>query len=295
MIQLLLVSNITIIIEDSKVSLMVLKDATEYDIIQNEIMFMVRSEIKLKILINLCKSDLNARELSDKGINYGSISSNVKQLEKKGLINKLGDKYHLKNSVKKKMINLLYLNQTINSINSFEDYLNNHYVKNNQLKVLEELPLSEEYEIIHNTPLNPYKVVNNFTKNMTSNGKVKIIFTHVHPEFRKTNQKDAEYPTELKILIPNNIKEYLIEDKKGKEKNPLKNRTVKVKSIENIKLSLAVSEEEAMFVLYNNDQTYDTNAGIISHAPQFIEWGNKLFDEIESLSKDKYVTLNDIE
>ena len=273
---------------------MVLNDITEYDIIQKEIKFMVRSEIKLKILANLCKNDLNARELSDKGINYGSISSNIKQLEKNGLITKLNDKYHVKNSVKKKIINLLYLNQTIEEINTFDEYLNNHHVKNNKLKTLEELPLSENYEIIHNTPLNPYKVVNNFTKNMTSEGKVKIIFTHVHPEFRKTTEQDSETKTELKIIVPKNIKEYLIENKKETDKNPLINRTVKIKNIENIRLSLAISENEAMFVLYNYDKTYDTNAGIISHDPSFIEWGNKLFDEIEMMSNEEYTLLNEL-
>ena len=273
---------------------MELNDITEYDIIQQEIKFMVRSEIKLKILANLCKSDLNARELTDKGINYGSISSNIKQLEKNGLITKHNDKYRIKNSVKKKMINLLYLNKTIKGINSFEEYLNNHYVKNHKLKTLEELPLSENYEIIHNTPLNPYKVVNNFTKNMTSEGIVKIIFTHVHPEFSKTNEKDSKTKTELKIIIPQNIKEYLIENKHQINKNPLINRTIKVKSIENIKLSLAISSEEVMFVLYNKDKTYDTNAGIISHDPKFIRWGNKLYDEIESFNDEEYIILNNI-
>lgn len=273
---------------------LVLSDITEYDIIQKEIKFMVRSEIKLKILANLCKSDLNARELSDKGINYGSISSNIKQLENNGLIIKHYDKYHIKNSVKKKMINLLYLNEIIKNIDSFEEYLNNHYVKNYKLKTLEQLPLSEDYKIIHNTPLNPYKVVNNFTKNMTSKGLVKIIFTHVHPEFSQTNKKDSETKTELKIIVPQNIKEYLIKNKLQTNENTLKNRTIKVKSIENIKLSLAISSEEVMFVLYNNDQTYDTNAGIISHDPQFIKWGHELFDEIESLNDEEYTILNNV-
>ena len=123
-----------------------LSDVTEYDTIQKEIKFMVRSDIKLKILANLCKSDLNARELTDKGINYGSISSNIKQLEKNGLITIRNDKYHIKNSVKKKMINLMYLNQIIKHVISFEDYLNMHLVKNNKLKCLEELPLHKKYD-----------------------------------------------------------------------------------------------------------------------------------------------------
>jgi predicted transcriptional regulator len=270
-----------------------LNDKTEYDNIQKEIEFMVRSEIKLKMLANLCKSDLNARELSDKGINYGSISSNIKQLEKNGLITRYNDKYHIKNSVKKKMINILYLNKIIENINSSEEYINMHLVKNNKLNTLEELPLSNDYEIIHNTPLNPYKVVNNFTKNMTSEGNVKIIFTHVHPEFKNATKKDALNKTTLKILAPSNIKEYLIENK-HKTKDSLENRTIMIKSIDNMHLSLAISENEAMFVLYNNDTTYDTNAGIVSHDPKFIKWGGKLFDEIESLSDDEYIILNDI-
>jgi len=49
-----------------------------------------------------------------------------------------------------------------------------------------------------------------------------------------------------------------------------------------------------MFVLYNNDKTYDTNAGVISHDPKFIEWGNKLFEEIESMSDDTYLILNNV-
>lgn len=271
-----------------------MEDLTEYDVIQQEINFMIRSEIKLKILINLCQKDLNARELSEMGINYGSISSNIKQLENEGLIIKNKDKYHIKNSVKKKVINLLYLNKTLNTIYDFDEYLNKHYVRNNNLKTLEELPLTTEYEIIHNTPLNPYKVVNNFTKNMTSNGEVKIIFTHVHPEFQQTNKSDADYETELKILVPENIKEYLIENKKEYSENILINRTVKIKSVEDIKLSLAVSEEEVMIVLYNDDGTYDTNAGITSSDPKFIEWGNKLFDEIEVLGDEEYTVLNEI-
>ena len=269
-----------------------LSDVTEYDTIQKEIKFMVRSDIKLKILANLCKSDHNARELTDKGINYGSISSNIKQLEKNGLITIRNDKYHIKNSVKKKMINLMYLNQIIKHVISFEDYLNMHLVKNNKLKCLEELPLSDDYEMIHNTPLNPYKVVNNFTKNMTSDGLVKIIFTHVHPEFQKTTKVDATRKSVLKIIVPSNIKEYLIKNRSDFKDRQLDNRTVKVKSIEDMHLSLAISENEAMFVLYNSDITYDTNAGIISHDPKIIKWAHKLFDEIESLTEDPYIILN---
>ena len=57
---------------------------------------------------------------------------------------------------------------------------------------------------------------------MTSEGLVKIIFTHVHPEFSKTNEKDSKTKTELKIIIPQNIRDYLIENKRKAIDNPLR-------------------------------------------------------------------------
>lgn len=264
-------------------------------LLKKELTFILRSDIKLKILINLYKKSSTIKELSETGLNYGSVSTNIKQLESQGFVTKKENEYILTNSMKQKLVNLLYLNQIINNLDSERDYLNNHLVKSDKLDILSLLPLAQEYEIINNTPINPYRVVNNFSKNMAEEKKVNCIFTHVHPEFQKVNKNDSKQKTELNILVAKDIKEYLIDNKKQYEKeNKLVNRTIKVKSIDPIKLSLVISEKEVMFVLYNKDGTYDTNAAIISNNSELIKWGNKLFDEISSESDDEFTTLNSI-
>ncbi|MDO5852389.1 MAG: DUF1724 domain-containing protein [Methanobacteriaceae archaeon] len=257
------------------------------EVMGNELTYLLRSKIRFKIIINLYKKSLTLKELENCGLSYGSLLSNIKNLENKGYIISVDDKYHLTNSIKIKIENILYLIQAGDNIYNFDDYLNNHFIKSDKLSILSQIPLDTKYEIITNTPLNPYKVVNNFSKNMVEDGKIKCIFTHIHPEFQKVNT-ELKTSSELKILVSKEIQEYLISKQEFNSDN---DKNIKIKTINPVKLSLTVTDKEVMFVLYNKDGTYDTNSAIISTDHKLILYGNRLFDEIEKTSVEDYIQI----
>ncbi|MGN1321148.1 MAG: transcriptional regulator FilR1 domain-containing protein [Methanosphaera sp.] len=260
---------------------------------ENELNFILRSDIKLNILKELYKQDSTIKELEESGLNYGSLLSSLKQLNKEGYVVKNDNEYKLSNSMRMKLSNLLYLNEIIEETSSVKEYLNTHLLRNDIIETLSEIPITDDLQIINNTPLNPYKVVNNFSKNMVENGQVKCIFTYLHPEFEIIFNDHAKFKSELNILVAEDIKKYLVYDKqKSVDKSPLVNRQINIKSINPIKLSLVVSEKEVMIVLYNKNGTYDTNSALISNDLKMIKFGNRIFDEIESYSSDEYTNLN---
>ena len=80
---------------------------------QEDIKFLINSEIRLKILGCLFNSSASIKQIEKKtNYSYSSILDNINKLEQKKFIYSVEDRFFLYNKTKLKLINILYFNKS---------------------------------------------------------------------------------------------------------------------------------------------------------------------------------------
>lgn len=258
------------------------------DELKEEIDFILRSELRIKILSHLFNENLSLNQLSKMGFNYNSLYSNIKQLESRKLIFKKDGLYCLKNVARKKIGYVLNLNKLSNTLNDLEDYLNSHLICYSDLDVLSTIPNNVTYEIFNKENSDPYNVIHKFSNNLIRGNENKCILTHIHQEYFCLN-KSYDSSCELEILAEDKLIQHILENHDNFSDD--KRYNIKVKAINPIKLSLVVNSEEMMLQLYDSNGGYDPGSAIISEDNKLIDWAYKLFNEISSKSDNEWKEL----
>ena len=80
---------------------------------QDDIKFLINSEIRLKILGCLFNSGASIKQIEEKtGYSYSSILDNINKLEQKKFIYNIEEKFYLYNKTRLKLTNILYFNKS---------------------------------------------------------------------------------------------------------------------------------------------------------------------------------------
>ena len=92
---------------------------------QEDVKFLINSEIRLKILGCLYNSSASIKKIEEKtGYSYSSILDNINKLEQRGFIFSIDDKFYLYNKTKIKLTNMLYFNKANVFLRENADFLN---------------------------------------------------------------------------------------------------------------------------------------------------------------------------
>ena len=98
--------------------------------ITNDIKFLAKSEIRLKILSELYNEPNNIRGLvKQTKITYSSVSNNVGKLEKNNYIKKINNKYYVNPMAKVYFKSLMDFKSSIDMINDYNDFWDKHNLK----------------------------------------------------------------------------------------------------------------------------------------------------------------------
>lgn len=162
--------------------------------------------------------------------------------------------------------------------------IDNEYI----LDVLSTIPDNVSYEIINKENIDS-DVIRRFTDNLLKGKGNKSILTHIHREFMEFN-KNYDSDSELDILTLDKIKERILDDFNKFTDEKLYN--IKLKAINALNFSLAVNDEEAMLMLYGDEDSEEPVAAIVSSDPKVIEWAYGLFDKISLKSEDEWKNLD---
>lgn len=264
---------------------MEVSDLIVNDGLRDELDFILRSEMRIKILFYLLNEDLTLSQLTERGLNYNSLYTNIKQLESRGFLLKRDDCYAVSNVGRKKVAYLRKLSNLANNLTALEDYLNSHLICDYDLDALASIPDNAHYEIFNKKNTDPYNVIHRFTSNMIKGTGNKCILTNIHQEYYEFNKR-FDTSSELEILTEKKLMDYLLEDYALFSGERTGN--VKVKPVNSINLSLVVNDEEMMLMLYNGDGSYDPTSAIVSNDTKLIDWAYKLFDEIALSSCEEW-------
>ncbi|MBR2558491.1 MAG: DUF1724 domain-containing protein [Methanobrevibacter sp.] len=257
-------------------------EKSEY--INNEIKFLAKSEIRLKILNELKRTPHTIRELVKlTGITYSSVSSNINKLYNASYIRKVDKKYEINPLSEVYLNTLMEFKQSVDFIVEFKEFWAKHNINQINEESLKNIANLNKSQLIKTTPLDIYKTHNIITNHLKNTKNLKAIFPYVHPNYSKLIEDILLKNGSIELIIEEKISEKIISGiNTALRKRTFENGKLKVYVIENnLKLHLSICDETMDLGLFKNDGSFDQNRIITSNNEKSIEWANDLFENIK--------------
>ncbi len=263
---------------------------------QEDIKFLINSEIRLKILGCLYNYPASIKQIEAKtGYNYSSILDNINKLEQKKFIYSIEDKFFLYNKTKLKLTNVLYFNKSAKFLREQSDFLNQSLL-DIKVDAIKDLSALEGSKLIESNSTDLFKATGIFKRSLMGFKFLKGIFPYFHPEHDDIISYWIDNDCTVELILPGEVSEavksFIID---YVPKSPgIKNRFVKLKPNDHdIQLAFTVSDKCFVLTFYTKYGHFNQNSVLVSTNPEAITFGLKLFEEYEKLCGD-YVSLEDI-
>lgn len=263
---------------------------------QDEIKFLINSEIRLKILGCLYNSSASIKKIEEKtGYSYSSILDNINKLEQKKFIFSIDDKFYLYNKTRLKLTNILYFNKSAKFLREKTDFLNRSLLDIHS-DTIKDLSSLEDSQVIESTSVDLFRATETFQHSLMGFKFLKGIFPYFHPNHDDIISYWVDNDCTVELILPDEVSEavknFIID---YVPKSPgVKNRFVKLKPNDcNIELAFTVTDKCFVLAFYTKNHQFNQNTVLVSTNDQAIKFGLKLFEEYEELCGD-YVSLEDI-
>ncbi len=248
-----------------------------YDSISEEIKYMTNSLVRLKILATLYDHPSNMKDLNQKtGLIYSSISSNMHKLELEEHVFRESNKYHLSNSTRLKIEQILELGYLITLLNEFFNILDKHLVTMIPNQSIAELYLLGKANLMESDAVDVYRMYNFMETALNSAEEVKCILPFYYENFNDILNGLVENNKKVEVMIPENI--FNIFQKKSKVNE--------VSSFDGENVFLLIVTEELMILgLFKDDGFFDQNRLLTSKNSDSIRWANNLYENFKIENK----------
>lgn len=263
---------------------------------QEDIKFLINSEIRLKILGCLYNSSASIKQIEAKtDYSYSSILDNINKLEQKEFIYNIDDKFYLYNKTRVKLTNILYFNKSAKFLRENADFLNRSLLDIN-VDSIKDLSALDGSRLIESTSTDLFKATEIFQRSLMGFKFLKGIFPYFHPRHDDIISYWIDNDCTVELILPDEVSEavknFIID---YVPKSPgIKNRFVKLKPNDhNIQFAFTVSDKCLVLALYTKSGQFNQNSVLVSTNPEAITFGLKLFEEYEQLC-GPYVSLEDI-
>lgn len=253
-------------------------------ILNNDIKFLAKSEIRLKILSELQKKPKSVKELVKiTNITYSSISSNLAKLEEHHHISKQKNKYHINPLSEIHFKNLMEFKRSIDLINDYNDFWDKHNIEQLSINSMQNITDLRDSTLIETTPLDIYKTHNTIKEHMIETQTLKAVFPYLHPEYPHLIENILKKGGVVEMIIPKNMfKEIVlkIDDeirKSASRKGKLKVYTAK----DDLKIYLTICDDTMSLGLFKSDGSFDQNRLLLSSSEKSQDWANNVFETIK--------------
>lgn len=247
-----------------------------YDSISDDVKFLPKSVIRLKILENLYETPMNMKGINQKtNFNYSAISSNMHMLELGGHIYKSNKNYFLSNSMRVIMSNILQLDKLTNLLENISPICQGHIVQSLPVDSINTLHYLNDVNLIESDGLNIYKTFDIIKNSISKSDYVNAILPFSYNEFNDSFNKLLSKNKKVHIISPIDIKEFLIKSFNISDDN-LK---IDFLDIDEINYMLLLCTDKKMILgFFKDDATFDQNRLLISTQDGCIKWANDLFN-----------------
>ena len=252
--------------------------------INNDIKFLTKSEIRLKILSELENNPNSIHELVKKTkITYSSVSSNISKLEHNNYIKKIKSKYYLNPMTKIYYQTLMDFKKSVEIINNYSEFWNKHDLNQINIDSLRNITDLKDSQLVETTSLDIYKTHNAIKTQIMESKSLKAIFPYLHPEYPQLIENILKDNGKVEIIVPKSIFRAIISkiDTKIKQ-NAISDKNLIIYPVENnLKIYLTICDKSMSFGLFKNDESFDQNRILISNTKKSKTWAEELFENIK--------------
>ncbi|WP_292888267.1 winged helix-turn-helix domain-containing protein [Methanobrevibacter sp. UBA212] len=257
--------------------------------IDNDIKFLAKSEIRLKILNELDKHPDNVQGLVKKtNIAYSSVSSNIGKLENHDYITKVENKYYINPMTQVYYKTLMDFKNSVELVNDYDSFWNKHNLNQLSITSIKRITDLKNSKLIETTPIDIYKTHNTIKNQIMNSKNIKAIFPYLHPEYPNLIEGILKNNGTVELIVPKSIfKELLFRVNDNVRRKALRYKKLKVYSFKNdLNLYLTICDENMSLGLFKNDGSFDQNRVLVSNDEQSHEWAEELFNHIKKQVKE---------
>lgn len=250
-----------------------------YESISNEIKFLPKSVLRLKILKYLYETPSTMKELNKKAnIEYSAISTNIHKLELEGLLYRKNGKYYLSSKMELYMENLMELDKITLMLEDIFPILHDHIVRSIPKYSICDISSLENIRLLESDGLNVYKTYEFIEKSIKSAKYVNAILPFSYDNFNNHFNELLFNDVDINLLIPLSIGKILIKSLDTSKDNL---KLDFFNDAESNHLLLICTDKKMMLGLFKNDGSYDQNRLLVSSDEHSINWANDLFENFK--------------
>ncbi|WP_296861302.1 winged helix-turn-helix domain-containing protein [uncultured Methanobrevibacter sp.] len=154
--------------------------------IEKDMLFIVKSEIRLKILTELNDEPQTIKDIVNKtNIAYSSVSNNMNKLEYKNHVTKENRVYTMTPMTKLYFNQLMEFKKSVDVIKNFDSLWYKHDINNINTELIKNITELYESKLIETDPIDIYKTHNNIRKQLENSKNIRGILPYIHPDYPK--------------------------------------------------------------------------------------------------------------
>lgn len=252
--------------------------------IDNDIKFLAKSEIRLKILSELDKDPDNVQGIVEKTeLAYSSVSNNIYKLEDNNYITKVENKYYVNPMTQVYFKTLMDFKKSVDLVNDYYAFWNKHDLNQLSIAAVKRITDLKNSQLIETTPIDIYKTHNIIKDQIIDSKNVKAVFPYLHPEYPNLIEGVLKNNGNVELIVPKSIfKELMFRVNDNVRKKAIREKKLKVYSFKkDLNLYLTICDENMSLGLFKNDGSFDQNRVLISKDEQSHNWALELFNYVK--------------
>ena len=256
----------------------------EKNYIDQNILFILKSEIRLRILTELNIQPQTIKDIvKNTDLAYSTVSNNLKKMEYKNHVKKQNRVYELNPLTKIYFNQLIEFKKSIEVVRNFDSLWDKHdltYLNNESIQNITEL---YESKLIETNPTDIYKTHDTVKKQLDKSESVKGILPYIHPDYPILIEKILKNKGDIELIMQRDIYKKMISQVDDKlKKKSIKNDKLRVYFINNnIDIYLLICDNNMNLGLFKNDGSYDQNRILNSNTSESLKWADNLFETIK--------------
>ena len=257
--------------------------------IDNDIKFLAKSEIRLKILGELDKKPDNVQGIAKKtSIAYSSVSNNIGKLETHNYITKVENKYYINPMTQVYFKTLMDFKNSVELVNDYDAFWDKHDINQLSIESIKRITDLKNSQLIETTPIDIYKTHNTIKNQLMDSKNVRAIFPYIHPEYPKLIESILENDGTVELIVPKGIfNELMFRINSNVRREAIRNKKLNVYSFkDDLNLYLTICDDNMSLGLFKNDGSFDQNRVLVSNDRQSYIWAEELFNHVKKQVKE---------
>lgn len=263
-----------------------MKMIIERNYIDEDMMFIVKSEIRLKILTELNKQPQSIKEIVDKtNMAYSSVSNNLNKLEYKNYVIKENRIYEMTPMTRLYFNQLMEFKKSVDVVKNYDKFWDKHDLTCLNDESINNITELYESELIETNPIDIYKTHNNVKNQLESSKDVKGILPYIHPDYPQLFEKILRNNGSVELIIQTDVYKTMSTQIDNKLRQiSIKNGKLKIHICnKNIDIYLLICDRKMNLGLFKTDGSYDQNRILNSNTEESLHWAKNLFETIKNV------------